>query len=118
MDWIRIDSESGIEDLLRQSEENFVVLFKHSTRCSLSDMAENRLERSWNESEMKDVKCYFLDIIQHRDLSNLVVDHFGIDHESPQLLLIKDRACVYHTSHMDIRYDNLQAEIEELSASS
>jgi bacillithiol system protein YtxJ len=109
MNWNRIESIETLDRILEESKENPVVIFKHSTSCSISAMALNRLERSWNDSEMGEVKPYYLDLIAYRDISNAVAQKFGVMHQSPQVLLIKNGECVYDDSHMGISYQNLKS---------
>lgn len=109
MNWNRLDDINTLDVVIKESEDTPVVIFKHSTSCSISAMALNRLERSWNESEMENVKVYYLDLIAYRDISQAVADKFGVTHQSPQVLLIKNGECVYDDSHMGISYQNLKA---------
>ncbi len=108
MDWNKIKSMADLEEATKQSENEKVLLFKHSTRCSVSSMALNRLERSWKDAEMEGLKPYFLDLIAHRDISAEIADKFGVRHESPQVLVIENGECVYHNSHMGISYNELK----------
>lgn len=109
MNWNRLDSIEILDRIIEESKENPVVIFKHSTSCSISAMALNRLERGWNDSEMGGVKAYYLDLIAYRDISNAIVEKFGVMHQSPQVLLIKNGECVYDDSHMGISYQNLKS---------
>lgn len=111
MNWNRLDSKEVLDRIIEESNENPVVIFKHSTSCSISAMALSRLERNWNDSEMDKVKAYYLDLISYRDISNAVAEKFGVMHQSPQVLLIKSGACVYDDSHMGISYQNLKSGI-------
>ena len=54
------------------------------------------------------VDFYFLNIQQNRALSNEIVNRFGIRHESPQLLVIKNKIAVFNTSHSAISYASLE----------
>lgn len=111
MNWNRLDSKETLDKIIEESNENPIVIFKHSTSCSISAMALNRLERSWNDSEMTEVKAYYLDLISYRDVSNAVAEKFGVMHQSPQVLLIKNGECVYNDSHMGISYQNLKSGV-------
>lgn len=99
MNWISLSTPSVLMGI--QSAQGFCVIFKHSTRCSVSSMAKRSFEYSWNElaSSVADVPCYYLDIIANRALSNLVAETYQIEHQSPQILLIKNNICVLHRSH-------------------
>jgi len=111
MTWNQLQDKELLDKIIEESQENPVVIFKHSTSCSISAMALNRLERSWEDSEMSNVKAYFLDLIAYRDISNAIVEKFGVMHQSPQILLIKNGECVYDDSHMGISYQNLKTGV-------
>ena len=111
MTWNQLQDKELLDKIIEESQENPVVIFKHSTSCSISAMALNRLERSWEDSEMSNVKAYFLDLIAYRDISNATAEKFGVMHQSPQILLIKNGECVYDDSHMGISYQNLKTGV-------
>lgn len=111
INWTKLESEESLQDIKKQSEDQAVIIFKHSTRCPVSQMALSWFERSWKEDEMQKVTPYFLDLISYRNISNKIAEEFSIQHESPQLLLIRNGACVYHRSHSNISYKELQQEL-------
>ena len=81
-----------------KQHQGYSLIFKHSTRCSISMMAKRRFELDW-EDLPADMPLYFLDLITYRDLSRQVAEIFQVNHESPQLLLIKDGECILDQSH-------------------
>lgn len=109
MDWISLEDESQLKDIIERSEQRPQLIFKHSTRCSVSSMAKNRLMRNKLPEE---VDFYYLDLLKHRNISNKIAADFDIEHQSPQVLLIKNGKCVYTESHSAITMD----EIEEMAA--
>lgn len=111
MNWIHLNDLQQLDQVVRDSEHKPVLLFKHSTRCSISDMAKARLDRS-NLSDSMD--AYYLDLIAHRPISQAIAERFGVHHESPQILLIRNGECILDASHNGI----LPAEIAEEAARS
>jgi bacillithiol system protein YtxJ len=105
--WNHLQSAQQLDEIIVASQEKPVLLFKHSTRCNISDAALNRIERKWTEAYTMVIKPYYLDLIAFRPLSNKVAEIFEIDHQSPQVLLIKNGKCVYHASHFDIQMDQI-----------
>lgn len=95
-----ISQLNDIQDLSKEQHINAVLLFKHSTRCSISSMALNRLETKWKDDEQ--IPSYYLDLLNHRDISNEIASLFNVEHASPQVLLIKNGKCIYHNSHNGI----------------
>ncbi len=59
MNWIQLKTLQQLDEIKKESEEKPVLIFKHSTRCSISRMTLDRLERNWNTQEMVSVKPYF-----------------------------------------------------------
>ncbi len=96
--WINIDSIDKLEEIKTASFKRPVVIFKHSTSCGISMMAKYQLEDKWNFDE-GELDFYYLDLIRHRDISNAVVKAFGVLHQSPQIIVIKDGEAAYNTSH-------------------
>lgn len=109
--WKNLESKEQLDELLNKSSEKPVVIFKHSTRCSISSMALNRLQREWNKEEMKPVDFYYLDLISYRDISNKIAEKLNVDHQSPQLIIIKNGKATFHTSHMGVTYQELKNNI-------
>lgn len=91
MQWSELTDLNQLEQISRESSERKVLIFKHSTRCSVSRAVLDRLERSWSSEEMEMVKPYFLDLINHRQISNAIEEKFGIEHESPQLIIVEKK---------------------------
>jgi len=105
MEWILLtDDEPQLETLIGQSRQQPVVIFKHSIRCNISSMALGRLERAVPPAGMI---FYFLDLIRYRPVSGKVAEVFGMPHESPQVLLIRDGKCVYDESHSAISMQDI-----------
>ena len=104
MNWIALTDDTGLEDIKKRSYEKPQVIFKHSTRCSISSMAKNRLERA---DAPETLDFHFLDLIRHRDISGKIAEDFRVEHESPQILLIKNGECMYDESHTGISMDEI-----------
>ena len=99
MNWIPLTELAQLDLIKKQSFDSPQVIFKHSTRCSISSMALNRLER---ETPPTNTDFYFLDLIKYRAISNEIAEQFNVYHESPQILIIKNGECVYDESHQGI----------------
>lgn len=111
MRWQLIKSEQDLSTLHEISKEKPVLIFKHSTTCPISSTALNRLERSWKEEEVPEVSIYFLDLLRFRNLSQAIAHKYGVDHESPQVLLIKSGNAVYSESHFGINFQDLKEQL-------
>ena len=107
MNWNNIESVNQIRNIVERSHEIPCVIFKHSTRCSISSMAKMRLESSW-DIPSTEMEPYYLDLIAHRDVSNFIAEELQVHHESPQIILIKNGEVTYDASHLDITVDELK----------
>ena len=109
INWIELTDLNQLDEIAATSNEKPVVIFKHSTRCSISRMALKQFEREFDLENVVD--AYFLDLIAHRDISNEIAERFNVYHESPQLILIKNGKAVYDVSHSDIDAEALKAKV-------
>lgn len=107
MNWIALENITQLDTIIELSKTVPCLLFKHSTRCSISSMALNRLESSWKNEDNKHLTPYYLDLLQHREISNEIAQRFGVEHQSPQALIISNGKCIYDASHSDIRYHEI-----------
>lgn len=99
MQWIELTDQAQLAEIRNLSFSQPQVIFKHSTRCSISSMAKSRLERTEAPSG---VDFYYLDLMKFRPVSDQVANDFKVWHESPQILLITNGECVYDESHSGI----------------
>jgi bacillithiol system protein YtxJ len=105
--WIPLTFVGQLDEIVAFSEQKPVVIFKHSTRCSISRFSLKQFEREFDF----EVDAYFLDLLEHRDISNEIATRFNVYHQSPQLLLIKDGKSVYDVSHDAIDATELKARL-------
>jgi bacillithiol system protein YtxJ len=100
INWIPLTDLGQLNEIMELSHQQPVAIFKHSTRCSISRMALKQFE---NEFDLEgSVTPYFLDLLNHRDISQEIATRFDVYHQSPQLLLIKEGKLIYDASHSDI----------------
>jgi bacillithiol system protein YtxJ len=111
MNWNKLTAPTQIEEIKQLSNTKPVLIFKHSTRCSVSSMSLDRLLRNWKSTDEDKVAPYFLDLIANRSLSNQIEKEFGIPHESPQVIIIKDGKAVYDNSHYGILYQDIMGQL-------
>ena len=104
MHWIHLTDEEQLKQIISKSQSKAQVIFKHSTRCSISAVALQRLQKVTQPS---DIDFYFLDLLSFRNLSSKIVVLFNVPHESPQVLVIRDGNCVFEESHMGISMNDI-----------
>lgn len=104
MNWIKLENIEQLNHLTTASSVRPQIIFKHSTRCSISGMIFHRLDK---EETPANADFYYLDLLAHRDISNKIAEDFHVTHQSPQILIIKNGKCVYNESHHAIMMDEI-----------
>jgi bacillithiol system protein YtxJ len=115
MNWNELKALDQLEEIKKESAEKLVLIFKHSTRCNVSRMTLDRLERQWQASALPNVMIFYLDLLRFRDISNAVAEQFNVEHHSPQVLLISNGKSVLDLSHFEIDLDAIRKSVMENS---
>ena len=101
VNWVPLIDMEQLTQIKEESKTIPVLILKHSIRCSVSLMAKNQLDRNWDIDNDK-IKTYYLDLLKYRPISNQIAEDFGVYHQSPQILLIKNGECNYTATHSSI----------------
>jgi bacillithiol system protein YtxJ len=112
MDWISLQDLEQLDDILAESKDRPVLIYKHSTRCNISRATFDRLERNWDPAVAGGAKAYFLDLIAYRNISNEIAQRFGVEHQSPQVLIISKGRSVLDLSHFEIEFDQISGVLK------
>lgn len=108
--WAELKNVTQLDEAKEESFKQPVALFKHSTRCSRSMFAKSKLEEDYNIPN-EQLKFYYLDLLSHRDVSDAIASKFGVHHQSPQLVVLKEGKVIFHTSHEQISLGKLKENI-------
>ena len=103
--WNQLTRLETLDEIIEISKIQAVAIFKHSTRCSISKMVLRQFEENFKQN--RKVKLYFLDLLLYREISNQIASKFNVEHESPQMILIKNGIAVYNASHEEIKAQKL-----------
>ena len=110
MHWIPLTDLRQLDEIIAASYQKTIAIYKHSTRCSVSVMAKKALEQEWRLGD-DELPVYYLDLLTYRTVSNRIAELFAVQHQSPQLILIRDGRAVYHASHSEIDFDAMVAKV-------
>ena len=108
--WKDLTSIEDLKALKNDTTEQYIGIFKHSTRCVISRTVLERLEKSFPSNLAVDM--YYIDLLNYREVSNEVANLFQVVHQSPQFLLIKKGEVILHESHNDILQINFEENIK------
>ncbi len=107
MNWNNINDLAILEQIKEESAQNPILIFKHSTTCSISKTAFSRIERNYDQDKVGGLKPYYLDLLNHRNISAAIATEFEVQHESPQILIIKNGKAIFNASHFDINFNDI-----------
>jgi len=97
---------SDIDLAIDKSSSKMQVFFKHSTVCPISRMAYEKFQNEYPLSD-EQVDVYYIGVIEERPLSNYIAEKLGVQHESPQMIVIKNGKQVFNESHLMINPKSL-----------
>jgi bacillithiol system protein YtxJ len=100
--WIALTSPEHLVDVRERSFLKPQLVFKHSIWCGTSAHIHDILHDATSSLREKGLELNFLDLINHRPVSNQVAEDFGVVHQSPQVILIHEGKAVYNASHYSI----------------
>jgi bacillithiol system protein YtxJ len=108
--WHVLGTMEQLDELVEESKIKPVAIFKHSTRCGISRGVLKLFEKNYKLTD-EQLKLYYLDLLQNREISNEIAMRFKVHHESPQMLVIKNGEVVHHDSHHAIEASHLERYI-------
>ncbi|TDE10214.1 bacillithiol system redox-active protein YtxJ [Dyadobacter psychrotolerans] len=113
MNWIAIKDEDQIQDIFKSEE--YSIIYKHSPRCMTSLMAYRQLKSEVSGVPDVEIPLYIVDVISNRRESQLIAGTFLVQHESPQILVVKKGICVFNTSHENVSLQIAMEHIDQVA---
>lgn len=84
------------------------IIYKHSPSCSLCGWSNYKLGQL---AEQDGLEMLLVDVWTQRALSQDIEAHFGVRHESPQILIIDDGEVTWHASHRGVAQERVRAAL-------
>ncbi len=113
MNFLPLKTQEDVDAAVRTSFEHPVLIFKHSSRCSISRTALDRFQRAADRAGKSLPSVYFVDVVDDRPVSMYIMEVTGVTHQSPQLLALSGGKSLYDGSHMSIYLDEAMASIQK-----
>lgn len=104
MNWITINSAEEVERISKSEE--YAIIYKHSPRCMTSLMAYRKLKSDVSAVPHINIPLYIVDVVSNRKESMNIATTFNVEHESPQILVVKNGECLFDASHEDVSLDD------------
>jgi bacillithiol system protein YtxJ len=115
MAWIKLTDENQLEECWNLSHQKPQLIFKHSTRCSISIMALTRFQGS-GILDNDVIDSYYLDLLKFRNISNAIETKSGVIHQSPQVIVLNKGEVFLSETHGMIDGRSILREIKTLNA--
>lgn len=110
--WKEITTIEQWVQCLQSSKDKPLLLLKHSTRCPVSTNALQEFEQYIAKSNPDSADYVLVKVIESRPVSNQIAVDLNIEHASPQIFLIKDKASYWNTSHWSITTEHISAVVD------
>lgn len=104
--WIPLTEMSQLDEILKNSKNKTQAIFKHSTRCGISSMVMRGFDGP-NFPTTEEADVYYLDLLNYRPISMAIQDKYGVIHQSPQLVVLKNGKVTHAASHHDINVNDI-----------
>jgi bacillithiol system protein YtxJ len=108
-----IISTEALAEVLASSEQQPVLIFKHSMTCGLSSRAFGEFERYLQAPESSQVRNFIIVIQKARRVSDELARSIGIQHESPQAIIVRGGRAVWADSHLALKSGTLIAAVRQ-----
>jgi bacillithiol system protein YtxJ len=99
----RVSTIEDFEKVMKDTPD--FLLIKHSLTCPISSSAFEEYGQFVKDNP--DIQAFYLYVQEDRPLSNYIAETYGIKHESPQALYIKNGDVVWNASHWKITNSSL-----------
>jgi bacillithiol system protein YtxJ len=110
-----LEQAEQLQTVIDRSHERPVVIFKHSPLCGTSAQAYDELQLLIEDGH--EAELYLVDVLRHRAASQAVSARFGIRHESPQVLVLREGQVGWHGSHYRVTADAIREALENADRS-
>ena len=95
-EFFRIDDRATLDNLITDSKQKPILVFKHSNACSIS-------ARAYREMEKLEAQVNILEVQTAREISRDLANLTGVRHETPQVIVLRDGKAVWNASHFDVQ---------------
>jgi bacillithiol system protein YtxJ len=106
--FFKIDDRTTLQNLLDDSRQKPVIVFKHSNTCGVSS-------RAYREMEKVDERVNILEVQTAREISRELENLTGVRHETPQVIVLRDGKAVWNASHFEVTANGVTKALQSHS---
>jgi len=104
--FVGIADKETFAELLKQSAEKPVVVFKHSTTCPISAGA-------YEEMTALDYPVNIVTVQTAREVSDEIEVRTDVEHHSPQVIVLRNGKAVWNTSHWKVKAEAVAEAVQQ-----
>jgi bacillithiol system protein YtxJ len=108
--FVKITDTKAFEEMADRSKERPVVIFKHSLTCAISAGAYDQMAEFEGEVALIEVQ-------RAPELSTEIENRLGVEHESPQVIVLRNGQVVWNASHFKITAAAVATAVREAGVS-
>ena len=98
-----------VDAILKASAGKQILILKHSAVCPISAGGKREVDRFLDEN--RGVEAYLVVVQEQRSVSKELAETLGVEHETPQLLLIKDGKAEKVWNHWSIKKKEIEKAV-------
>jgi len=107
-----ISSEQEWETAKQASADKPMLVLKHSTACPISAGAYSRVQEYLKKNDQAP-ETFMVKVIESRPISNKVAEDLSVQHQSPQIILLKNGEAIWKASHHGIHAEAIEGALQE-----
>jgi len=109
-----IDTIDKLLHIIESSSIHPLLIFKHSLTCPISARAFREV-KAYIDNHQPAIDTAIVVVQQASEVSSKAAALLGVQHESPQLILVKDGKSVWDISHFQITQENIKTSVDSHS---
>jgi bacillithiol system protein YtxJ len=107
--FVEIDDVESLDRFISEAGETPAIVFKHSNTCGIS-------ARVYREISQVTRPVGIVTVQQARDVSDEIARRFGIQHETPQALIVCGDKVLWSASHYAVKAQAVEEALESVSS--
>ena len=107
--FVEIEDVESLERFISEAGESPAIVFKHSNTCGIS-------ARVYREMSQMDRPVGIIIVQQAREVSDEIARRFGVQHETPQALLVRGDKVLWSASHYGVKAQAIEEALNAAGA--
>jgi|ERR1043165_5755213 bacillithiol system protein YtxJ len=107
--FVEIEDVESLERFISEAGESPAIVFKHSNTCGIS-------ARVYREMSQVDRPVGIIIVQQAREVSDEIARRFGVQHETPQALLVRGDKVLWSASHYGVKAQAIEEALNSVSS--